>query len=64
MDVIIHKESRETINKGQDGHFRRKISGLRAGIERPEGYEYSSARFYLQSIEDDHLKLSDFRVLL
>ena len=33
-------------------------------IERPEDYEYSSARFYLQGIEDKYLKLSDFRELL
>ena len=33
-------------------------------IARPEDYEYSSARFYLQGINDKYLKLSDFRELL
>ena len=33
-------------------------------IEIPEGYEYSSAGFYLQGHEDKHLKLSDLRELL
>ena len=33
-------------------------------IERPEDYEYSSARFYLQGIEDKYLKLSDLGELL
>jgi len=33
-------------------------------IEGPEDYPYSSARFYLQGIEDEYLKLSDFRELL
>jgi len=33
-------------------------------IERPEDYEYSSARFYLQGIQDKYLKLSAFRKLL
>jgi len=33
-------------------------------IERPEDYEYSSAGFYLQGIEDKYLKLSDLRELV
>jgi len=32
-------------------------------IDRPEHYAYSSARFYLLGIEDDHFMLSDLRKL-
>lgn len=34
------------------------------GIREPQDYEYSSARFYLDGIEDKYVKLSDFRELL
>jgi REP element-mobilizing transposase RayT len=34
------------------------------GVERPEDYEYSSARFYVQGVEDKYLRLSDFRELV
>lgn len=34
------------------------------GIREPQDYEYSSARFYLEGVEDRYLKLSDFRQLL
>ena len=33
------------------------------GIENPEEYDYSSARFYLQGVEDRYVRLSDFREL-
>jgi REP element-mobilizing transposase RayT len=34
------------------------------GITEPQDYEYSSARFYLEGVEDKYVKLSDFRELL
>ena len=33
-------------------------------LERPEDYEYSSARLYLQDIEGKYVRLSDLRELL
>ena len=33
-------------------------------IERPEDYEYSSARFYLKDAEDKYVRLSDLRNLI
>jgi len=32
-------------------------------IDRPEEYSYSSARFYLLGIKDEHVQLTDLREL-
>ncbi len=34
------------------------------GVENPEDYEYSSARFYLKDIEDTYVRLTDLRKLV